>query len=191
MKKMCLFWVDRNLTLASVSYLATLLWRKDDEDYFFPKLRVRIKDNNNLPHGKFHPFLFPFSSTFSDLTFSSYALYMYLCYVTCHAQWAWVTYDFYMMIIWTFAEERNMYIMCIVWCDFHIQFWLVTTIHQSNEFVLKIRWNPDFLNLYGKQKLVPKSGVKLHYSTKEGKQLLVQVIWRFEKLRVQDIRIPM
>ena len=27
----------------------------------FPKLRVHIKENNNLPHGKFHQFLFPFS----------------------------------------------------------------------------------------------------------------------------------
>ena len=29
---------------------------------FFPKLRLRIKDNNSSPHGKFYPFLFPFSS---------------------------------------------------------------------------------------------------------------------------------
>ena len=49
--------------------------RKDDEDYFSPKLRVRIKDNNNSPHGKFHRFLFPFSSKFSDLNFASYVLY--------------------------------------------------------------------------------------------------------------------
>ena len=31
---------------------------------FFPKLRVRIKDNNSSPHGKFHRFLFPFSCKF-------------------------------------------------------------------------------------------------------------------------------
>ena len=31
---------------------------------FFPKLRVRIKDNNSSPHGKFYRFLFPFSSKF-------------------------------------------------------------------------------------------------------------------------------
>ena len=91
-KNSCFFWVDRNPTLASVSYLATLLWRKDDEDSFSPKLRVRIKDNNNSPHGKFHRFLFPFSSKFSDLNFTSYVLYIYLYYVTCHTQWAWVTY---------------------------------------------------------------------------------------------------
>ena len=60
---------------------------------FFPKLCVCIKDNNNSPHGKFHRFLFPFSSTFSELNFTSYVLYIYLCYVTCHTQWAWVTYD--------------------------------------------------------------------------------------------------
>ena len=46
---------------------------------FFPKLRVRIKDNNNSPHGKFHRFLFPFSSKFPDLNFASYVLYIYLC----------------------------------------------------------------------------------------------------------------
>ena len=40
-----------------------------------------MKDNNNLPHGKFHRFLFPFSSRFSDLNFASYVLYIYLC---CH-----------------------------------------------------------------------------------------------------------
>ena len=66
------------------SKVATLLWRKDDEDPFSPKLRVRIKDNNNSSHGKFHRFLFPFSSKFSDRNFVSYVLYIYLCYVTCH-----------------------------------------------------------------------------------------------------------
>ena len=46
---------------------------------FSPKLRVRIKDNNSSPHGKFHRFLFPFSCKFSDLNFASYVLYIYLC----------------------------------------------------------------------------------------------------------------
>ena len=46
---------------------------------FSPKLRVRIKDNNSSPHGKFHRFLFPFSSKFTDLNFASYVLYIYLC----------------------------------------------------------------------------------------------------------------
>ena len=78
--------------MASLSYLATLLWRKDDEDSISPKLRVRIKDNNYSPHGKFHRFLCPFSSKFSDLNFTSYVLYIYLYYVTCHTQWAWVIY---------------------------------------------------------------------------------------------------
>ena len=34
-------------------------------------------DNNNSPHGKFHKFLFPFSSKFPDLNFASYVLYIY------------------------------------------------------------------------------------------------------------------
>ena len=34
-------------------------------------------------------------------------------------------------------------------------------------------------------------GVKLQCSTEEGKQLLVRVIGRFEKMRVQEIRIPL
>ena len=39
-------------------------------------------NNNNSPHGKFHQFLFPFSSKFSDLNFASYVLYNLL--VLCH-----------------------------------------------------------------------------------------------------------
>ena len=46
---------------------------------FFPKLRVRIKDNNSSPHGKFNRFLFPFSCKFPDLNFASCVLYIYLC----------------------------------------------------------------------------------------------------------------
>ena len=42
---------------------------------FFPELRVHIKDNNSL-HGKFHRFLFPFSSKFPDLNFAPYVLYI-------------------------------------------------------------------------------------------------------------------
>ena len=37
---------------------------------------MHIKDNNNSPHGKFHRFLFPFSSKFPDLNFAPYVLYM-------------------------------------------------------------------------------------------------------------------
>ena len=44
-----------------------------------PKLRVRIKDNDSSPHGKFYRFLFPFSSKFPDLKFASYVLYVYPC----------------------------------------------------------------------------------------------------------------
>ena len=36
---------------------------------------MHIKDNNS-PHGKFHRFLFPFSSKFSDLNFAPYFLYI-------------------------------------------------------------------------------------------------------------------
>ena len=55
-----------------------------EEDYFPQKLRVRIKDHKNSPHGKFHRFLFPFSSKFSDLNFASYVLYNLpvLCHVS-------------------------------------------------------------------------------------------------------------
>ena len=38
---------------------------------------MRIKDNNNSPHGKFHRFLFPSSSKFIDLNFTSYVLYRF------------------------------------------------------------------------------------------------------------------
>ena len=40
---------------------------------------VRIKDKNSSPHGKFHRFLFPFSSKFPDLSFALCVLYIYLC----------------------------------------------------------------------------------------------------------------
>ena len=63
--------------LASVSYLVTIYIMKEDErGPFSPKLRVRIKDNNSSPHGKFYRFLLPFSSKFSDLNFASYVLYI-------------------------------------------------------------------------------------------------------------------
>ena len=57
---------------------------KVQKDYFPPRLRVRIKDHQNSRHGKFHRFLFPFSSKFSDLNFASYVLYNLpvLCYVS-------------------------------------------------------------------------------------------------------------
>ena len=45
---------------------------------------LRDKDQKNSPHGKFHRFLFPFSSKFSDLNFASYVLYNLpvLCHVS-------------------------------------------------------------------------------------------------------------
>ena len=57
---------------------------------FGEKLRIHIKDNNS-PHGKFHRFLFPFSSKFSDLNFASYVLSP--SYVAWHTQCAWVPCD--------------------------------------------------------------------------------------------------
>ena len=53
--------------------------KEGERGSFSPKLRVRIKDNNSSPHGKFHRFLFPFSSKFPDLNFASYVLYIYQC----------------------------------------------------------------------------------------------------------------
>ena len=42
---------------------------------------IRIKDNNNSPHGKLSRFLFPFSSKFFDLNF----VFLYIpCYITWH-----------------------------------------------------------------------------------------------------------
>ena len=38
---------------------------------------MHIKDNNNSPHGKFHRFLFPFSSKFPDRNFAPYVLYIF------------------------------------------------------------------------------------------------------------------
>ena len=52
------------------------IMKEGERGPFSPKLRVRIKDNNSSPHGKFYRFLLPFSSKFSDLNFASYALYI-------------------------------------------------------------------------------------------------------------------
>ena len=74
--------------------------------FFFPKTTCTTIKDINSPHSKFHRFLLPFSSKFSDLNFTSYVLYIqprslgtrllyiYLYFVTCHTPWAWVTYDF-------------------------------------------------------------------------------------------------
>ena len=62
---------------AVLELTGTLLWRKGEEDYFPPRLRVRIKDHKNSLHGKFHRFSFSFSSKFSDLNFASI---IYPCY---------------------------------------------------------------------------------------------------------------
>ena len=42
---------------------------------------MHIKDSNNSRHGKFHRFLFPFSSKFPDLNFAPYVLFIYSCHV--------------------------------------------------------------------------------------------------------------
>ena len=68
-------------TLPSASYLATILCRKDKANYTFLETSVHVKDNNS-PHGKFHLFLFPFSSKFPDLNVAPYVIYIYSCYET-------------------------------------------------------------------------------------------------------------
>ena len=46
-------------------------------------IRVRIKDHNNSPHGKFHRYLLPFSRKLPDLNFTSYHGSLYLP-ILCH-----------------------------------------------------------------------------------------------------------
>ena len=88
----CLLRVDRSpnaaVSLLTCHYTMKKRWSR----LFFQKLCVHIKDNNS-PRGKFHRFLFPFSTIFPDLNFALYALYIYLCYKNrmSHKQWAWVT----------------------------------------------------------------------------------------------------
>ena len=71
-------------------YLATGLDFREKNRASFGSIGTRLwlqsPDNNNSPHGKFHQFLFPFSSKFSDLNFTSYVLYIFLYYITCHTQ---------------------------------------------------------------------------------------------------------
>ena len=88
----CLLRVDRSpdaaISLLTCHYTMKKRWSR----LFFQKLCVHIKDNNS-PHGKFHRFLFPFSTIFPHLNFALYVLYIYLCYENrmSHKQWAWVT----------------------------------------------------------------------------------------------------
>ena len=63
---------DAGLRLLPCHYIM----KEGERGPFSPKLRVRIKDNNSSPHGKFYRFLLPFSSKFSDLNFASYVLYI-------------------------------------------------------------------------------------------------------------------
>ena len=64
--------------LASSLLSCHYIMKEGERGPFSPKLRVRIKDNNSSPHGKFYRFLFPFSSKFSGLNFALYVLYIYL-----------------------------------------------------------------------------------------------------------------
>ena len=66
---------DAAVSLLPCHYTMKKRWSR----LFFPKLCVHIKDNNS-PRGKFHRFLFPFSSKFPDLNVTLYVLYIYLCY---------------------------------------------------------------------------------------------------------------
>ena len=50
---------------------------------------------------------------------------------------------------------------------------------------------PIFGTSKGNENWFEKSGVKLQCSTEEGKQLLVRVIGRFDKMRVREIGIPL
>ena len=90
------------------------LWKYISENSSPKGLFDAIKENPNFPSRRgildiyrqwllrtttrdmvsFIDFYFHFSSKFSDLNFASYVFYIYLCYVTCHTQWAWVTYGF-------------------------------------------------------------------------------------------------
>ena len=73
-KKSCLFWVDRSPDAGFRLLPCHYIMKEGERGPFSPKLRVRIKDNNSSPHGKFYRFLLSFSSKFSDLNFASYVL---------------------------------------------------------------------------------------------------------------------
>jgi len=57
-------------------------------------------------------------------------------------------------------------------------------------FSITVQWNPDFLNLQGKQNLVQKirqfkkSGLKLQCSTEEREMIFGSSYQEFEKMRV-------
>ena len=70
---------------------------------FFPKLRVHIKDSNNLPHDKFHRFLFPFSSKFPDLNFAPYVLYIRGAPARAKRAWDRAPYSWNMVNLFSFG----------------------------------------------------------------------------------------
>ena len=49
-------------TLASVLLPCHYTMKEGERGPFFPKLRVRMEDNNSSPHGKFHHFLANFQT---------------------------------------------------------------------------------------------------------------------------------
>ena len=64
-------------TLPSASYLATIYYvGKMKQTIFLETWCASVKDNNTSIHGKFHGFLFPFSSKFPELNFAQYVLYI-------------------------------------------------------------------------------------------------------------------
>ena len=54
----------------------SLYYEGKAKETIFPEISCK---KNNSPQGKFHRFLFPFSSKFPDLSFASYVLYIYPC----------------------------------------------------------------------------------------------------------------
>ena len=122
-----------------------ILWRKDDEGYFSPKLHVRIKDNDNSPHGKFHRLLCLFSSKFSGLNFTSYVLYIYLFMsrVT-HSEpgLPMVIIDYKLLVYQS--------LKCMLYTNRRTccAFFVITVICYLSVVKAAVTFNPTFLRLY-------------------------------------------
>ena len=84
----------------------------------FPKTTCTYKNNQNSPDGKFHRYLFPFASKFSDLNFASHALYNLP--VLCHASHAvslgylWLTL-FTLPYLTPVCCTQDMWLLCYLY----------------------------------------------------------------------------
>ena len=136
---------DFAVSLLPCRFTMKARWRR----LFFLKLCIRVKDNNNSTHGKFHQFLFPFSSKFSDLNFTSYVLYIYPCNVMWHAVSLGSTSD----VIW-FPGWEETGDLCVIFNQ---------RVNQSVSLLVN-QWNNQWISQSFSQLVCKSDTQSIHHS---------------------------